>query len=185
MSKLKYVFSHSIVKIAVLSIIIAIITFGISDALLQLNSQKDGIEIILLDTSLSVSSPEILCKEIKRRTHVRYVNYTTVDSSSAGEYVATIENYTMADYLAYLAESRNAELIVVPENFLQDAVSLDNSLPVPENLGGGNYYSLKDKNVTSVGDKFVSITDVYGILLKGDHYEDICKFFLDVECGVI
>lgn len=194
MKKLSYVFSHVIFKILVGIFIVCVLTFFIDDTLLQLNSQKNGIEIILYDTTLSVSDPKLFCKQIKKDTSVRYVNFTTVESTSTEEYVSNIQNYTVCDYLAQLAASRDAELLVVPEAFLERALTIKDIVPLELpiesaltekcSLNGVIYaFPFEDKLVTDYGDAFASAYqhNVYGILLSGDHTQQMRDFLSAID----
>lgn len=194
MKKISYVFSHCIFKIFVCAFIVCVATFLINDSLLQINSQKNGIEIILYDTTLSTSAPELFCKQIKKQTSVRYVNFTTLDSSATKDYVSTIINFTVHDYISQLADSRNAELLIVPENMLAEVLLIKQAVPLeleiaPEqvekcSLNGQVYaFPFLDKTVTDYGDNLTSayLTNVYGILLSGDHTEQMRAFLASIN----
>lgn len=183
MNKFKQILSHSLPVIAVLCVIIGVVTYLSQDSLLQLNSQKNGIEIILYDITLSKSSPELLCKQIKEATGVRYVNSTTIESKSSSDYIATIENYTITDYLDYVATSRDAELLLVPDSLLEEALLMKSIQPIDFSAKidssqrekcsvNGVLYAipLKSKVLTKYGDIASSLYhDVYALILSGDH----------------
>ncbi len=194
MKKFSYVFSHTIFKIFAFALIICVASFLINDSLLQLNSQKNGIEIILYDTTLSTSAPELFCNQIKKETSVRYVNFTTLDSASTEDYVSTIKNFTVYNYISQLALSRNAELLIVPESMLADTLLIEGAVPLnieidPDqvekcSLNGQVYaFPFLNKIVTDYGDTFTSayLTNVYGILLSGDHTEQVRAFLASIN----
>lgn len=193
MKKISYVFSHSIVKIAVMVLIVCIATFLINDSLLQIYSTKNGIEIILYDTTLSNSAPELFCKQIKNETSVRYVNFSTIESAAAKDYISDIKNFTVSAYLSQVASSRNAELLIVPEPMLAEALLIDGIVPLNLEIEedeiekcskDGIVYAFPflDKTVTEYGDIFTSayLNNAYGILLNGDYTEQVRAFLASI-----
>lgn len=194
MKKISYVFSHSIIKIAVCALLVCVATFLINDSLLQINSSKNGIEIILYDTTLSTSAPELFCKQIKRHTSVRYVNFTTIESTAAKDYVSDIKNFTVSAYLGQVAYSRNAELLIVPEQMLSEALLIDGIVPLELEIEpdekekcskNGVVYAFPflDKKVTDYGDVFTSayLNNAYAILFDGDHTEQVRAFLASIN----
>ena len=99
MKHIKYALSHCINILLILCIVICLITTGLSEVISQLQSAKKGVEVILVDTTLSVGSDDQFRKNIQAFTQIKYVGISTVDSSSAEEYIHTIENYSMTEYL--------------------------------------------------------------------------------------
>ena len=130
MKHIKYALSHCINLLLVLCIAICLLTAGLSEILSQLQSAKNGVEIILVDTTLSLGGENQFRKNIQTFTHIKYVGISTIDSPSAEEYINTIENYSMAEYLKYLALSRNAEILIVPGAMLETVYQMDTITPL-------------------------------------------------------
>lgn len=194
MNKAKFVISHCGILALVLCLVLVIVTLGAEDVRSQLASQRDGIEIILIDVSLSRSAPELLCKSIKAETGVRDVNSSTVESSAALDYVKTIQNYTFSDYLNELAAARDAELVIVSKPYLEAVLQMKQLAPlgfVPENAdelcikdGQAFAFPFKDKTVTEYSDTLAGVADeAYGVLINGDHIAEMREFLLNLNGG--
>ena len=104
MEKLKYALYHGKYFLIFLLIGIYFLTSFVLNTLAQLNSAKNGIEMLFIDTSLSSGSPDSFASTVKKTTGVKYVSASTLATSDALEYIKTIDNYSFTDYLAYLAE---------------------------------------------------------------------------------
>ena len=182
MKHIKYALSHCINILLILCIVICLITTGLSEVISQLQSAKKGVEVILVDTTLSVGSDDQFRKNIQAFTQIKYVGISTVDSSSAEEYIHTIENYSMTEYLKYLTLSRNAEILIVPQTMDTITPLL---LDVPEQYReicshDDTVYAFpfRDLTVTDYGATLLSAqSEVFGILLAGaDHTEAIRQY---------
>ena len=182
MKHIKYALSHCINILLILCIVICLITTGLSEVISQLQSAKKGVEVILVDTTLSIGN-------IQAFTQIKYVGISTVDSSSAEEYIHTIENYSMTEYLKYLTLSRNAEILIVPQTMLETVYQMDTITPllldVPEQYReicshDDTVYAFpfRDLTVTDYGATLLSAqSEVFGILLAGaDHTEAIRQY---------
>lgn len=190
MRHIKYALSHCINLLLVLCIVICLITTGLSEVISQLQSAKNGVEVILVDTTLSLGGEDQFRKNIQTFTHIKYVGISTVDSPSAEEYINTIENYSMTEYLKYLALSRNAEILIVPQAMLETVYQMDTITPllleIPEqyreicSLDGTVYaFPFRDLTVTDYGAALLSAqSEVFGILLAGGDHTDAIRQYL-------
>ncbi len=190
MNKLKYVFSHGALITLILAVVLIFVTCTAYNWISQINSAKDGIEMLIVDSTLTVGSTSQIEKAVKEKTNAEYVGVATLESSDAQNYVNTIENYTLKDYIYFLLTSKDAEILIVPENMLEDMFSLKNISAIdcePANekccIDGKCYaVPLKNKKITSYGGIMLSAQyDVYGILLNGDHTEQAQNFLLSLE----
>ncbi len=169
---MKYALSHCFGILIAALLIITFATVFISDTVSQLNSAKNGIEILFVDVTLSSGSTSQLANEIKKRTGVKYVGIATLESSSAEEYIRTVENYSMADYLEYLTRSRDSELIIITGSMLETAMQMDNVIPYSATFA----VPLTGIELTSYGTKAEAIEDVYALLIDGDHIDAIRSY---------
>ncbi len=176
---MKYAISHCLGILIAAVLIISLATFFISDTVSQLNSAKDGIEILFVDVTLSSGSTSQLAGEIKKRTGVKYAGIATLESKSAEEYIKTIENYSMTNYLEYLTMSRDSELIIVTESMLDTAKHMNNAVALSSDVFA---LSLDGIVLTSYDAKAEAIENVYAILLSGDH-TDAMRAYIDSLSG--
>lgn len=184
MNKLKYAVYHGKFVIIVLIIAVIFTSSFINDTVSQINSAKNGIEVLLIDTSVSFGSTKSLEKDIKNFTGVKYTGAATLIKSDAEEYVKTIENYTVTDYIFYLTTAKNCEAVFATKSMLNDIYNLKNIVPIsidgefgPECYSSGILYAYPMKNAKN---QDVSVTalqeDTYIVLLNGDHLEDMKKY---------
>lgn len=190
MKHIKYALSHCINILLILCIVICLITTGLSEVISQLQSAKKGVEVILVDTTLSVGSDDQFRKNIQAFTQIKYVGISTVDSSSAEEYIHTIENYSMTEYLKYLTLSRNAEILIVPQTMLETVYQMDTITPllldVPEQYReicshDDTVYAFPFRHltVTDYGATLLSAqSEVFGILLAGADHTEVIRQYL-------
>lgn len=170
MNKLKYALYHGKIVLVILIIAVIFASTFINDTIMQINSAKNGIEVLLIDTAFSTST-KTLEKEIKNATGVKFVGAASLIKSDAEEYVKTIENYTVEDYIYYLTQVKNCEAVFVTKNMLNSIYTLKNIVPL--SIEGefdeicyfnGVLYAFPMK--TSALQQ-----DTYMILLNGDHVE--------------
>ena len=184
----KYACSHMKGVLAIFLIIIFFLTSFIYETRSQLKSAANGIEILMVDSSLSLGNADKLASSIKKSTGVKYVGVAELLSSDAQKYIDTINNYPMYEYLKYLTLSRDSELIIVPGSMLETVFLMNNIVPLelgdslgesdgsfPENaLLNGVPYALPLKNI-SVTDYDATVSCIqdepYAVLVGGDHVE--------------
>ena len=96
----------------------------------------------------------------------------------------------MVDHIYFLLTSKDAEILIVPENKLKDIYSLKNIVAVNENFDNEKCYfdgkcyaiPLDKKKLTSYGGTLISSqNEVYGILLNGDHKKQAEAFLLSLD----
>lgn len=193
MNKLKYAINHG--KITALIIIIAIcfVTSFIFDTVSQLNSAKNGIEILLVNTYLSVGNADELAKNVKKITGVKFVGAATIDEKDTRQYIKTVSDYSFSDYMTDATTAKNAELIFVSENLLPEVYQMKNIVPL--NIEGisdekcffnGVLYAfpLKNAYVTQYESTIISLQEnTYAILLDGDNTEHARKYLLTLSTG--
>ena len=183
MNHIKYALSHCIGILITLYIIICLLTTNLSNIISQLQSAKNGIEIILVDESQ-------LRKNISSVTNVKHIGISSLDSASAQDYIKTVENYTMVDYLTYLALSRNAEMIIVPETMLETVYQMNIiaplSLEIPEEYKekcsmNDTVYAFPFRHLAVTeydATLFSAQSEVYGILLAGADHTEALRLYL-------
>ncbi len=190
MNHIKYAFSHCIGILITLYIIICLLTTNLSNIISQLQSAKNGIEIILVDVTVSMGNESQLRKNISSVTNVKHVGISSLDSASAQDYIKTVENYTMVDYLTYLALSRNAEMIIVPETMLETVYQMNIiaplSLEIPEEYKekcsmNDTVYAFPFRHLAVTeydATLFSAQSEVYGILLAGADHTEALRLYL-------
>lgn len=190
MKQIRYALSHCGGVLLTLCIAVSLLTAVLSNIVSQLQSAQNGIEVILVDTTLSLGGDSQFQQSIRKHTGVKYVGVSTVEVASANDYIQTIENYTMADYLHYLTISRNAEMIIVPEAMLEIIYQLPNiaplSLEIPEEYQeictyNGTVYAFPFRNlpVTDYEATLLSAqSEVYGVLLSNADHTDTMRQYL-------
>ncbi len=184
MSKLKYAFYHGKIVIIVLIIAVVFASSFISDTISQINSAKNGIEVLLIDTTVELGTSKSLERNIEKITGVKYAGASTLIKDDAEEYVKTIENYTITDYIYYLTLAKNCEAIFVTKSMLSEIYKLENIVPLSmdgefseECYFNGTLYAYPMKNAKNQDISVAAIQeDTYVILVNGDHLEDIKKY---------
>ena len=179
MNKFKYAVYHGKFVILILAIAVCFITSFALDIISQLNSAKNGIEVILVDVSLSIGNADELAKSIKKKTNVKYTGAQTIDSDDTREYIKTVSDYTFTDYLNDIAQAKNSEIIFVTEALLPEAYLMKNIVPLDiegsfdENCyHNGILYAfpLKNIHVTEYESSVIALQeDTFAILIDGDH----------------
>jgi len=175
--------SRSAVLIIVLCVGICLLTAGVFGILSQINSANDGIYVIMLDVTVTGSSSDAFAEAVKSKSGCDNVETYTLSADETEEYIDTIENYSMKDYLGFLIESKNAEMIIVPEKYLDDVLSV----PYVTCYGGeinekriykdGMAIKLDNIKITSEGGRLYTPSgSVYGVLLSGDNTEKMAAY---------
>lgn len=185
MNKLKYAIYHGKLIILLLIILLYFITSFIFNAISQFKSADDGIEMLFVDVWVSSDGNSGLVDNVKEKTNVEYVGYATISEKEITDYVKTISNYTVSDHLNITAQSKDVEIIFVPERLLNDVYKMQCILPL--DLAGdfdekcyydGVLYAFPLKNaiVTDKNAKVLALENTYAVLLNGDHVEDMRSF---------
>ena len=186
MNKLKYALSHGKVFLILLIIAVFFITSSIFDVISQLNSAKNGMEMLLVDVSLSIGDANELAKNAKKITNVKYVGAATISEKDTRDYIKTVSNYSFSDYLTDITSAKNAEIIFVPENLLPEVFLMKNIVPLAldgtfENVSYFNgilyAFPLKNTYVTQYGSTVISLQEnTYAVLLHGDHTNEARQY---------
>lgn len=196
MHKIRYALSHGGVLTLILLIAVTVVSVTVFGWKKQVRSAKDGIEVLLVDTVITLGSSSRLEDEIEKNTGV-VAGVATLDSSDAAQYIKTINNYTMRDYIVYLCRAKNTEILIVPASFLEDAflsgliVPLEIDVPKEreECFDSGIAYALpiKDLPLTKSGAKAETAPpeEVYALLLSGDHTDAAREYLKKIFAGKI
>lgn len=186
MNKFKYALSHGKVIILILAIAVFFITSSIFDAISQLNSAKNGMEMLLVDVTLSVGGADELAKSAKKITGIKYVGAATISEKDTREYIKTVSDYTFSNYLTDITTLKNTEIIFVPERLLPEVFLMKNLTPL--NMEGvfdekcyynGILYAfpLENTYVTEYESTIISLQEkTYAVLLNGDHTDDARQY---------
>lgn len=185
MKKIKYALSHGGILTLVLAVAVALLSSLIFGWKKQLASASDGIEVLLVDTTVSYGATSLLENEIQKRTGI-VSGVAVIESSEAESYVKTINNYTVFDYILDLCRAKNTELLIVREPFLETALTAENLEPINISFDETNENCYKDGvlyalNITNLpltesGIVFENTEEVYALLLTGDHTEDARQY---------
>ncbi len=183
MNRIKYAFRHGGVLTLVLIIAVALLSSLVFGWKKQLASASDGIEVLLVDTTVTYGATSVLEDEIQKRTGT-VSGVGVIETSEAESYVKTINNYTVFDYILDLCSAKNTEILVVPESFLETALSAPILEPLsfaPKNekccIDGVPYaLNVTALPITENGIVFESTENVYALLLTGDHTEDAKQY---------
>lgn len=186
MNKLKYALYHGKFVIIALTLIVIFVSSFISDTISQINSAKNGIEVLLIDTSVAFGGTKNLEKDIEKITGVKYAGAATLIKSDAEEYVKTIDNYTITDYIFYLTTAKNCEAVFLTKSMLNDIYTLKNIAPLSmegefgeECYYNGVLYAFPMKNAKKQDISVSALQeDTYMVLLNGDHLEEM-KIYLN------
>ncbi len=177
----RFALSHITTPLIVLIVLVCVVTLLANNMLCSIYAVKDGIEIISVD--MAVADKAALSKSIKNFTKERYAEFSDVDLSSTKEYVSSIKNYTLHDYFDYLAQSRDAELMIVSESLLDEVflmktvVKLDIEVSDEKCIFNGQTYAVPlDGSFFSAGDDMFSKQKAYAVLLNGDKCEKVKQF---------
>lgn len=191
MNKFKYAFNHGKVIAFILIIAISFVTSFVFETISQLNSAKNGIEILLVDAYLSVGGADELAKEVKSATSVKYVGAATINEKDTREYIKTVKDYSFSDYLTDTTLAKNAELIIVSKGLLPEIYEMKNIVSLALDIDAdeecyhnGVLYAFPLKNtfVTEYESTVISLQeDTFAILLDGDHTEDVRKYLLNLN----
>lgn len=184
MNKLKYALYHGKVVIAILIIAVIFASSFINNTITQINSAKNGIEVLLIDTAFTSGGARSLEKDLKRITGEKYVGAATLIEKDAEEYVKTIENYTVEDYVYYLTIAKNCEAVFVTESFLQSIYKLKNIVPLSINgefdpicYHNGILYAFPMKEAKNQEENVKALQeDTYMVLLDGDHANEMRQY---------
>ncbi len=186
MNKLKYALYHGKIILLVLIILVFFITSSVFDVISQLNSAKDGIEMLLVDVSLSIGDADELAKSVKKITNVKYVGAATINEKDTRDYIKTVSNYSFSDYLTDITSAKNAEIIFVSESILPEVFLMENIVPLKidgsfsdicYNNGILYAYPLKNTYVTQYGSTVISLQEnTYALLLDGDHTDEARQY---------
>lgn len=186
MKNFKYALYHGKFVILILIIAVYFVTSFIFDAVSQINSAKHGLEMILIDVSLSIGNADELARSAKKATKIKYTGAQTIDSDDTREYIKTVSDYTFTDYLNDIAEAKNSEIIFVTKELLPEVYQMKRIVPL--NMEGSFddacYYNgilyafpLKNAYVTEYGASVISLQEeTFAILLQGDHTDDAREF---------
>ncbi len=183
MNKLKYALCHGKFVLLILIIAIVFASSFINNTIMQINSAKNGIEVLLIDTAFTSGGTGTLEKDIKKSTGVTFVGAATLIKKDAEEYVKTIENYTIEDYIYYLTIAKNCEAIFVTESMLQSIYTLKNIVPL--SIDGefedvcyfnGVLYAFPMKKAKKSDNVQLLQEDTYMILLNGDHVNEMRQY---------
>lgn len=191
MNKFKYAFNHGKVIAFILIIAISFVTSFVFETISQLNSAKNGIEILLVDAYLSVGGADELAKEVKSATSVKYVGAATINEKDTREYIKTVKDYSFSDYLTDTTLAKNAELIIVSKSLLPEIYEMKNIIPLALDIDADEEcyhnevlyaFPLKNTFVTEYESTVISLQeDTFAILLDGDHTEDVRKYLLNLN----
>jgi len=122
----------------VLLIISLIIILALTSFLYSMNSQSDvknnGLGIILIDTNIGMKSITYYENSFKKILNFKNIGITNFKTSSAADYVASIENYDVYKYIAGLVEQDNIDLIIMPEGYINELAQKNILQPIPDNL---------------------------------------------------
>ena len=196
MKKLRYALAHGGVLTLILLIAVSVISVTVFGWKKQVRSAKDGIEVLLVDTVITPGSNSFLEDEIEDVTGI-VAGVATLDSSDAAQYIKTISDYTMNDYITYLCRAKNTEILIVPASFLEDALLLEMLVPLEidipqkreECFVSGVAYALpiKDLPLTPSGACAESLSrgETYALLLSGDSTDDAREYLKKVFAGEI
>lgn len=196
MKNLRYALAHGGVLTLILLIAVSVISVTVFGWKKQARSVKDGIEVLLIDTVITPGSNSFLEDEIEDVTGV-VAGVATLDSFDAAQYIKTISDYTMNDYITYLCRAKNTEILIVPASFLEDALLLDLLVPLEidipqereECFVSGVAYALpiKDLSLTPSGACAESLShgETYALLLSGDRTDDAREYLKKVFAGEI
>ncbi len=186
MKKLKYALSHGKFVIIILIVAVYFISSGIYDVVSQYNSAKCGIEVLLIDTTVSYGSTKKLENDIKKTTGVKYVGAATLAKEDAMEYVATIENYSLKDYIEYLTDAKNCEAVFVTKSMLNEVYSLKKIVPLglEGDFGEECYHNsvlyaipLTEEHTAEFEASIIALQEQsYAVLLDGDHVDQMRNF---------
>ena len=186
MNKLKYALNHGKIIIAVLLIAIFFLTSTVFDVVSQLNSAKNGLEMLLVDVRLSIGGANELAKSAKKKTSVKYVGASTITEDDTREYIKTVSDYSFADYLTDLTTSKDAEIVFAPEHLLPEIFLMKNIIPLgidgitdEKCFYNGVLYAfpLEDTYVTEYKSEIITLQEkTYAVLLDGDHKEDARQY---------
>lgn len=184
MNKLKYAFNHGKIVLIILIIVVIFASSFISDTVMQINSAKNGIEVLLIDTAFTSGGARSLEKELKKITGERFVGAATLIKKDAEEYIKTIENYTVEDYVYYLTIAKNCEAVFVTESFLQNIYSLKNIVPLSIEgefdeicYHNGVLYAFPMKEAKNQEENVKALQeDTYMVLLDGDHANEMRQY---------
>ncbi len=186
MKKFKYALYHGKFVILILIIVFYFVTSFIFDTISQINSAKHGLEMLLVDVSLSIGNADELAESAKKATKVKYTGAQTIDSDDTREYIKTVSDYTLTDYLNDIAEAKNSEIIFVTKGLLPEVYQMKSIVPL--NIEGvfdeacycdGILYALPLNNayVTEYGSTVISLQEeTFAILLQGDHTDEAREF---------
>lgn len=191
MNKLKYALSHGKLIILILVISVFLITSGIFDVISQVNSAENGIEILLIDVSLSKGNSDGLAKSIKEASNVQYVGVATIDEKDTRDYIKSVSNYSFTDYLNDTTVAKDTEIIFVTESLLPEVYLMKNILPlaIDGKFTENCYYNgilyafpLKNVYVTDYNAEIISLQEnTYAVLLEGDHAEDARNYLMNLS----
>lgn len=190
MNKLKYVFSHGKIALLILTVAVFFITSSVFDVISQLNSAKNGIEMLLVDVSLSIGNANELAKSAKKLTKVKYVGAATISEEDTRDYIKTVSDYSFSDYLTDITSVKNAEIIFVSESLLPEVYLMKNIVPLEiegtfESVcyhNGVLYaFPLKNTYVTQYGSTVISLQEsTYAVLLNGDHLNEARQYLINL-----
>ena len=191
MNRLKYALYHGKFILLALIVLITFASSFINNTISQINSAKNGIEVILIDTAVTFGGTKNFEKSIEKATGVKYAGVATLIKKDAEEYVKTIENYTLEDYIYYLTLAKNCEAVIVTESLLNSIYTLKNIVPLSiegefsENCyHNGILYAFPMKNTKNVDISVNALQeDAYMVLLNGDHLEQMQAYlnYLNTE----
>lgn len=194
MAKIRYALAHGGLFTLVMLIAVSVLSVTVFGWKKQFRSAKDGIEVLLVDTVVTSGSNSILEDEIESVTGV-VAGVATLDSADAAQYIKTVNNYTLKDYIAYLCHAKNTEILIVPASLLDDALSLDFLAPLEisipaehsECFVSGIAYALPIKGLalteSGANIEALSNSEIYALLLSGDRTEDARKYLNKVFSG--
>ncbi len=185
MNKLKYALYHGKFIILILIIALYFLTSFIFNIIAQYNSTTNGIEMLFVDTWVSVDGNDGLIDNIKNTTAVEYIGSSTISEKEITDYVKTISNYTVTDHLNVTVEANDVEILFIPERLLDDVYRMNAIVPL-EMEGefdeicyyNGILYAFPLNNVfvTKHEGKVVALENTYAVLLNGDHVEYLRDF---------
>lgn len=196
MKKIRYALAHGGILTLVLLIAVSVVSVTVFGWKKQVRSAKDGIEVLLVDAVVTPGSNSLLENEIEDVTGI-VAGVATLDSSDAAEYIKTINNYSLHEYISFLCLAKNTEILIVPSALLEDALLSDSLVPleidVPKEREecyiSGTAYALPLKGLvlTSSGGNIESVSrgETYALLLSGDHTDQAREYLTKVFKGEI
>lgn len=98
------------------------------------NAEVNGLGILMVDTGPNSGTVNSYKKELQKLLDFENIGLYTLEESTAQDFAATVENYTVYKYIYSLIDGQNFDMLLVPEDMISGLQALGCLSPLNSEL---------------------------------------------------